>query len=196
MLVCALMGALASVWSIGGSGGFAWDALGVGGVAVIAASCLGTAVWEETFFRHLLPAAIAPQLGSGRTVRLRCALVCAGLFALLHATGGAYGAAWSAARFVQVALFCLVMAGVALQGRHGLAHAVGMHALYDFVSFVTTAAWALGTENPTGITAAQLPAESLLALASTPAGMLANFVVLVPLTAWAMRGLADAPAPS
>lgn len=160
--------------------------------AVLAVSCLGTAVWEELLFRHLLPAAIAPQLPAGRGRELACALVCAGLFGLLHAggaapdDGGAAGTALAltAARFAQTSLFGLTMAGVAAR-RHGLAWAVALHALYDLVCLGGGALCAPG--GPAALPG--MPAEALLAAAVAPAGMAASLALLAPLAAWACRAL-------
>lgn len=168
----------------------AWDAWSdagaartAGAIALFAASCLGTALWEETFFRHLLPAAVRPQLPAGRAGGLACALVCAGLFALLH-TGAQDSAGALAARFAQTALFGLAMAGVAAR-RHGLARAVGLHALYDAVSLGGAALCLPG--GPTALAAA--PADALLAAVSSPAGIAVSLAFLVPLALWACRSL-------
>lgn len=181
--VCALaLGGLA-LWA---TGLLTCGAVGAAGAwAVLAASCLGTAVWEETLFRRLLPDAFATQLGSEPAQRLLCAVVCSALFGLLHLGGGtgvADGAALgaSAARFAQTALFGLAMAGVATY-RSGLIGAIALHGLYDLAGFAV-AAHTAGGIGP-GLLAQ--PAESLLSAFVAPEALAASIALFAPLALWA-----------
>lgn len=187
LAVCALAGCAANALAE-----TSWSWPGTGAFGILALSCLGTAAWEETLFRRLLPAAVVPQLDAGRHRELACACICAGLFSLLH-LDASLGVVGTAARFIQVALFGLVMAGVARR-RGGLAWAVALHAGYDLVSFVWGAGTAVGAGTGLETTAdvpglLDMPAETLLAGVVSPAGLAVGIVALAPLAVWAVREL-------
>ena len=187
-LLC-LAGALASVavplatGSFGGAGAaFTWappqgsPAL----FAVLAVSCLGTAVWEEIAFRQLAMEAVAGALEEGRARRLMAACVCSAVFAMLHLPE--MGAALpTALRAVQVFLFALAMAGLVEQtGR--LVPAIAAHALYDTICFAPAVLGISGS-------AWEISASSLMALETSMSGMLASLLFLVPAAALGVRRL-------
>ena len=152
-------------------------------LAVLAASCLGTAVWEEIVFRRLAMEAVAGALEEGRTRRLMPACVCSAVFAMLHLPE--MGAALpTALRAVQVFLFALAMAGLVEQtGR--LAPAIAAHALYDAICFAPAV---LGISGISG-SAWEISASSLMALETSISGMLASLLFLAPAAALGARRL-------
>ena len=149
-------------------------------LAVLATSCLGTAVWEEIAFRRLAMEAVAGALEEGRARRLIAACVCSAVFAMLHLPE--MGAALpTALRAVQVFLFALAMAGLVEQtGR--LAPAIAAHALYDAICFTPAVLGASGS-------AWEISASSLMTLETSVSGMLASLLVLVPAAALGVRRL-------
>ena len=148
--------------------------------AVLAISCLGTAVWEEIAFRRLAMEAVAGALEEGRTRRLMAACVCSAVFAMLHLPE--MGAALpTALRAMQVFLFALAMAGLVEESGH-LAPAIAAHALYDVICFAPTALGTLGS-------AWEIPASSLMALETSASGMLASLLFLAPAAALGVRRL-------
>ena len=187
-LLC-LVGALASVAvplatgsSEGAGAAFTWVPPQASPMllAVLAASCLGTAVWEEIAFRRLAMEAVAGALEEGRARRLIAACVCSAVFAMLHLPE--MGAALpTALRAVQVFLFALAMAGLVEQtGR--LAPAIAAHALYDAICFTPAVLGASGS-------AWEISASSLMTLETSVSGMLASLLVLVPAAALGVRRL-------
>ena len=163
--------------------------LGVGGVALVCASSLGTALWEEVLFRHLAPHALATQLQDRPQPALTAALACSLVFGVAHAGGlGGGSALLPLARLLQTTLFGLVMAGVATR-RRGLAWAVALHAAYDLVAFGCTAALA-GVD---GATLATMPATALISLAASPAGIAVSLAFLLPLATWSYKALSQEP---
>jgi len=163
--------------------------LGFGGVALVCASSMGTALWEEILFRHLAPCALATQLQDRPRPALTAALACSLVFGVAHMGGtGAEDVLTPLARLVQTALFGLVMAGIATR-RHGLAWAVGLHAAYDLVSFGCAAAL-IGVD---GAALAQLPASELVGLAASPAGMAVSLIFLLPLAVWSFKTISQEP---
>lgn len=148
--------------------------------AVLAVSCLGTAVWEEIAFRRLAMEAVTGALEEGRARRLMAVCVCSAVFAMLHLPE--MGAELSTAlRAVQVFLFALAMAGLVEQtGR--LAPAIAAHALYDAICFAPAVPGASGS-------AWEISASSLMALETSVSGMLASLLVLVPAAALGVRRL-------
>ena len=148
--------------------------------AVLAISCLGTAVWEEIAFRRLAIEAVAGALEEGRTHRLMAACVCSAVFAMLHLPE--MGAALpTALRAMQVFLFALAMAGLVEESGH-LAPAIAAHALYDVICFAPTALGTLGS-------AWEIPASSLMALETSASGMLASLLFLAPAAALGVHRL-------
>ncbi len=148
--------------------------------AVLAISCLGTAVWEEIAFRRLAMEAVAGALEEGRTRRLMAACVCSAVFAMLHLPE--MGAALpTALRVMQVFLFALAMAGLVEESGH-LAPAIAAHALYDVICFAPAALGTLGS-------AWEIPASSLMALETSASGMLASLLFLAPAAALGVRRL-------
>ena len=149
-------------------------------LAVLAASCLGTAVWEEIAFRRLAMEAVTGALEEGRARRLMAACVCSAVFAMLHLPE--MGAALpTVLRAVQVFLFALAMAGLVEQtGR--LAPAIAAHALYDAICFAPAVLGASGS-------AWKISASSLMALETSVSGMLASLLVLAPAAALGVRRL-------
>ena len=149
-------------------------------LAVLAASCLGTAVWEEIAFRRLAMEAVAGALEEGRTRRLMAACVCSAVFAALHLPE--MGAALpTALRAVQVFLFALAMAGLVEQSGC-LAPAITAHALYDAICFAPAVLDASGS-------AWEISASSLMALETSVSGMLASLPFLAPAAALGVRRL-------
>ena len=148
--------------------------------AVLAISCLGTAVWEEIAFRRLAMEAVAGALEEGRTRRLTAACVCSAVFAMLHLPE--MGTALpTALRAMQVFLFALAMAGLVEESGH-LAPAIAAHALYDVICFAPTALGTLGS-------AWEIPASSLMALETSASGMLASLLFLAPAAALGVHRL-------
>lgn len=190
VLACALACCAAdALWGGGRQAG--WAPPGAAALAVLAASCLGTAAWEEALFRELLPRALTGGLRPGKGRCLACAAICSALFGLLHA-GGAEGAL-AAARLCQTALFGMAMAGLAARPR-GLAWAVGAHGAFDAVCFSYSLARAAGSGAASGAGLLGLAAEELLGPAASPAGLAASLPVLAALAAWAARLLLRAGA--
>ena len=147
-------------------------------LAVLAASCLGTAVWEEIAFRRLAMEAVAGALEEGRARRLMAACVCSAVFAMLHLPE--MGAALpTVLRAVQVFLFALAMAGLVEQTSR-LAPAITAHALYDAICFAPAVLGASGS-------AWEISASSLMALETSMPGMLASLLFLAPATALGVR---------
>ncbi len=149
-------------------------------LAVLAASCLGTAVWEEIAFRRLAMEAVAGALEERPHRRLLAACICSAVFATLHLPemGEALP---TALRGVQVALFALAMVGLVEQtGR--LAPAVAAHAVYDVICFAPAV---LGTSG----SAWEIPASSLMTLETSMLGMLASLLFLAPAAALGVRRL-------
>ena len=186
-LLC-LVGALASVAvplatgsSEGAGAAFTWAPPQAAPMllAVLAASCLGTAVWEEIAFRRLAMEAVAGALEEGRARRLMAACVCSAVFAMLHLPE--MGAALpTALRAVQVFLFALAMAGLVEQtGR--LAPAIAAHALYDAICFAPAV---LGISGSVWEISA-----SLMVLETSISGMLASLLFLAPAAALGARRL-------
>ena len=187
-LLC-LVGALASVavpLATGGSEGagaaFTWappqasPALFV----VLAASCLGTAVWEEIAFRRLAMEAVAGALEEGHTRRLMSACVCSAVFAMLHLPE--MGATLpTSLRAVQVFLFALAMTGLVEQAGR-LVPAIAAHALYDAICFAPAV---LGISGSVW----EISASSLMALETSVPGMLASLLFLAPAAALGVRRL-------
>ena len=151
--------------------------------AVLAVSCLGTAVWEEIAFRRLAMEAVAGALEEGRARRLMAACVCSAVFAMLHLPE--MGAALpTVLRAVQVFLFALAMAGLVEQtGR--LVPAITAHALYDAICFAPAVLGASGS-------AWEISASSLMALETSVSGMLASLLVLAPAAALGVRRFLEA----
>ena len=151
-------------------------------LAVLAVSCLGTAVWEEIAFRRLAMEAVAGALEEGRARRLMAACVCSAVFAMLHLPE--MGAALpTALRAVQVFLFALAMAGLVEQSGR-LAPAIAAHALYDAICFAPAVLGASGS-------AWEISASSLMALETSVSGMLASLLVLAPAAALGVRRLLE-----
>lgn len=149
-------------------------------LAMLVASCLGTAVWEEIAFRRLAMEAVAGALEEGRTRRLTAACVCSAVFAMLHLPE--MGAALpTALRAVQVFLFALAMAGLVEQTDR-LAPAIAAHALYDAICFAPAVLGTLGS-------AWEIPASSLMTLETSMSGMLASLLFLAPAAALGVRRL-------
>ena len=149
-------------------------------LAVLAASCLGTAVWEEIAFRRLAMEAVAGALEEGRTRRLMAACVCSAVFAMLHLPE--MGAALpTALRAVQVFLFALAMAGLVEESGH-LAPAITAHALYDAICFAPAVLDISGS-------AWEISASSLMTLETSISGMLASLLFLAPAAALGVRRL-------
>ena len=138
---------------------------------IIALSCVGTAVWEETLFRCLAMEAVAGALTTPGARRLQAALICSAAFALFHLGGAAY-AATEALRAVQVVLFGLAMAGL-VERTGNLAGAVVTHALYDMVCFAPAALDMAGS-------VWDMPAEALSALETSMPGLVTSLAFLVP----------------
>ena len=134
-------------------------------LAVLAASCLGTALWEEIAFRRLAMEAVAGALEEGRTRRLMSA--CVALPTVLRA--------------VQVFLFALAMAGLVEQGGR-LVPAIAAHALYDAICFAPAV---LGISGSVW----EISASSLMALETSMPGMLASLLFLAPAAALGVRRL-------
>ena len=149
-------------------------------LAVLATSCLGTAVWEEIAFRRLAMEAVAGALEEKPHRRLLAACICSAVFAMLHLPE--MGAALpTALRAVQVFLFALAMAGLVEESGH-LAPAITAHALYDVICFAPTALGTLGS-------AWEIPASSLMTLETSMLGMLASLLFLAPAAALGVRRL-------
>ena len=149
-------------------------------LAVLATSCLGTAVWEEIAFRRLAMEAVAGALEEGRARRLIAACVCSAVFAMLHLPE--MGATLpTVLRAVQVFLFALAMAGLVEQSGC-LAPAIAAHALYDAICFAPAVLGASGS-------AWEISASSLMTLETSISGMLASLLVLVPAAALGVRRL-------
>lgn len=149
-------------------------------LAVLAASCLGTAVWEEIAFRRLAIEAVTGALEEGRARRLMAACVCSAVFAMLHLPE--MGATLpTVLRAVQVFLFALAMAGLVEQSGC-LAPAIAAHALYDAICFAPAVLGASGS-------AWEISASSLMTLETSISGMLASLLVLVPAAALGVRRL-------
>ena len=149
-------------------------------LAVLAASCLGTAVWEEIAFRRLAIEAVTGALEEGRARRLMAACVCSAVFAMLHLPE--MGATLpTVLRAVQVFLFALAMAGLVEQSGC-LAPAIAAHALYDAICFAPAVLGASGS-------AWEISASSLMTLETSISGMLASLLVLVPVAALGVRRL-------
>ena len=146
--------------------------------AVLAASCLGTAVWEEIAFRRLAMEAVAGALEEGRTRRLMAACVCSAVFTMLHLPE--MGATLpTALRAAQVFLFALAMTGLVEQtGR--LAPAIAAHALYDAICFAPAV---LGISGSVW----EISASSLMTLETSMSGMLASLLFLAPAAALGVR---------
>lgn len=140
-------------------------------LGIIALSCVGTAMWEETLFRCLAMEAVAGALTTPGPRRLQAALICSAAFALFH-LGSAADAATEALRAVQVVLFGLAMAGL-VERTGSLAGAVVTHALYDMACFAPAA---LGMAGSTW----DMPAETLSALETSMPGLVASLAFLVP----------------
>ena len=148
--------------------------------AVLAASCLGTAVWEEIAFRRLAMEAVAGALEEGRTRRLMAACVCSTVFAMLHLPE--MGAALpTALRAVQVFLFALAMTGLVEQAGR-LVPAIAAHALYDAICFAPAVLGISGS-------AWEISASSLMALETSISGMLASLLFLAPAAVLGVRRL-------
>lgn len=149
-------------------------------LAVLAASCLGTAVWEEIAFRRLAMEAVTGALEEGCARRLMAACVCSAVFAMLHLPE--MGAALpTALRAVQVFLFALAMAGLVEQtGR--LVPAIAAHALYDAICFAPAV---LGISGSVW----EISASSLMTLETSISGMLASLLFLAPAAALGVRRL-------
>ena len=187
-LLC-LVGALASVAvplatgsSEGAGAAFTWAPPQAAPAlfAVLAASCLGTAVWEEIVFRRLAMEAVAGALEEGRTRRLMAACVCSAVFAMLHLPE--MGAALpTALRAVQVFLFALAMTGLVEQAGR-LVPAIAAHALYDAICFAPAV---LGISGSTW----EISASSLMTPETSISGMLASLVFLAPAAALGVRRL-------
>ncbi len=140
-------------------------------LGIIALSCVGTAVWEETLFRCLAMEAMVGALTTPGVQRLQAALICSATFALFHLGDAAY-AATEALRAVQVVLFGLAMAGL-VERTGNLAGAVVTHALYDTVCFAPAALGMAGS-------AWDMPVEALSALETSVPGLVASLTFLVP----------------
>lgn len=187
-LLC-LVGALASVAvplatgsSEGAGAAFTWAPPQASPMllAVLAASCLGTATWEEIAFRRLAMEAVTGALEEGRARRLMAACVCSAVFAMLHLPE--MGAALpTALRAVQVFLFALAMAGLVEESGH-LAPAIAAHALYDAICFAPAV---LGTSG----NAWEISASSLITLETSMSGMLASLLFLAPAAVLGVRRL-------
>ena len=150
--------------------------------AVLTASCLGTAVWEEIAFRRLAMEAVAGALEEGRARRLMAACVCSAVFAMLHLPE--IGAALpTALRAVQVFLFALAMAGLVEQSGR-LAPAIAAHALYDAICFAPAVLGVSGS-------AWEISASSLMTLETSVSGMLASLLFLAPAAALGVRRLLE-----
>ena len=148
-------------------------------LAVLAASCLGTAVWEEIAFRRLAMEAVAGALEEGRARRLMAACVCSAVFAMLHLPE--MGAALpTVLRAVQVFLFALAMAG--LMEQSGLVPTIAAHALYDAICFAPAVLGISGS-------AWEISASSLMTLETSISGMLASLLFLAPAAALGVRRL-------
>ena len=148
--------------------------------AVLAVSCLGTAVWEEIAFRRLAMEAVTGALEEGRARRLMAACVCSAVFAMLHLPE--MGAALpTTLRAVQVFLFALAMAGLVEQSGC-LAPAIAAHALYDAICFAPAVLGASGS-------AWEISASSLMTLETSVSGMLASLLFLAPAAALGVRRL-------
>ena len=148
----------------------------------MALSCLGTAVWEETFFRKLATDAVSEALAPAGRRELRAACACAAVFALMH-MGQADGAAQEALRFAQVFLFGLAMSGLRAQ-TGTLGWAIATHAAYDLVCFLPAAlSWQAGS-------AWEMPVAALSAMETGVPGILASLVALAPAAVLAARELA------
>ena len=149
-------------------------------LAVLVASCLGTAVWEEIAFRRLAMEAVAGALEEGRARRLMAACVCSAVFAMLHLPE--MGAALpTALRAVQVFLFALAMTGLVEQAGR-LVPAIAAHALYDAICFAPAV---LGISGSTW----EISASSLMTPETSISGMLASLVFLAPAAALGVRRL-------
>ncbi len=147
----------------------------------LAVSCLGTAVWEEAFFRGLAVDAVRGALAPTGHRALKSACACAAVFALLH-MGQANGAQ-EALRFAQVFLFGLAMSGLRAQ-TGTLGWAIGAHAVYDLVCFYPAAlAWQAGA-------VWEMPASALAAAETSVPGMLASLPFLLAAAVLAARTLA------
>ena len=152
-------------------------------LAVLFASCLGTAVWEEVAFRRLAMEAIAGALEEGRARGLMAACICSAVFTMLHLPEMSAELP-TALRAVQVFLFALAMAGLVEQTGH-LVPAIATHALYDVICFAPTALGTLGS-------AWEIPASSLMTLETSVSGMLASLLFLAPAAALGVRRLRTA----
>lgn len=182
--LCVLASLAATLASAGGIGGLPGPvSLGRAAAALLAAlSCLGTAVWEETFFRKLTTDAVSEALAPAGRRELRAACICAAVFALMH-MGQADGAAQEALRFAQVFLFGLAMSGLRAQ-TGTLGWAIATHAAYDLVCFLPAAlSWQAGS-------AWEMPVAALSAMETGVPGILASLVALAPAAALAARELA------
>ena len=148
--------------------------------AVLATSCLGTAVWEEIAFRRLAMEAVAGALEEGRARRLMAACVCSAVFAMLHLPE--MGAALpTALRAAQVFLFALAMTGLVEQAGR-LVPAIAAHALYDAICFAPAV---LGISGSTW----EISASSLMTLETSISGMLASLLFLAPAAVLGVRRL-------
>ena len=183
--LCVLASLAATLASAGGIGGLPGPvSLGRAAAAalLVALSCLGTAVWEETFFRKLATDAVSEALAPAGRRELRAACICAAVFALMH-MGQADGAAQEALRFAQVFLFGLAMSGLRAQ-TGTLGWAIATHAAYDLVCFLPAAlSWQAGS-------AWEMPVAALSAMETGVPGILASLAALAPAAVLAARELA------
>ena len=157
-------------------------------LALLAASCLGTAIWEEALFRGLLPRAVAKGLGARCSTTLGVCAVCSAFFAIAHLDVTA-GAAVALARLAQTFSFGMVMACLCLT-RRGLALAVALHAGYDLICL--GAAYACPGIYQAG--AAALGPAALLGYVTTVPAILASLAILAPLALLASVRLHNAEA--
>ena len=187
-LLC-LVGALASVAvplatgsSEGAGAAFTWAPPQASPMllAVLTASCLGTAVWEEIAFRRLAMEAVAGALEEGRARRLMAACACSAVFAMLHLPEMS-ATLPTVLRAMQVFLFALAMAGLAEQSGR-LAPAITAHALYDAICFAPAVLGISGS-------AWEISASSLMTLETSMSGMLASLLFLAPAAALGVRRL-------
>ena len=159
------------------------------GLAPLALSCLGTAVWEESLFRGLLPAPVARGLGAESHHDLHVCAVCSALFALAHLDLAA-GAAGAALRLAQTFCFGMIMARLSMS-RGGLVIAMAAHAAYDLICLGLAYAH-LGLYDPG---CASTSVGALLGSVTTTSSVLASLAVLVPLALLACRYRVSAESP-
>lgn len=110
----------------------------VASIALLVASCLGTAIWEEGLFRWLGMRAFAQGLSGRRNSFFASVVVSAALFSFVHQpaplaspAGGATAWAIAAMRACQVFLFALCMSAVIGKDGTGILGAMALHATFD-----------------------------------------------------------------